>query len=166
MKKALHMFWIVASLVLLGVFLVQIQNRDMQFMMDADRGLVITLKTGKDEEFLYPWFDETTGLTYFFLPSFVQDNRIYCDRIKKEAMEIDGKSVSGWKSFEWEEQTVYSISYDGMDYDVVFMKSANLPSLFIETDSGSMDYLNADKENEEAGEINLIMASGSVEYQG
>lgn len=166
MKKALHMFWIVASLVLLGVFLVQIQNRDMQFMMDADRGLVITLKTGKDEEFLYPWFDETTGLTYFFLPSFVQDNRIYCDRIKKEAMEIDGKSVSGWKSFEWEEQTVYSISYDGTDYDVVFMKSANLPSLFIETDSGSMDYLNADKENEEAGEINLIMASGSVEYQG
>lgn len=166
MKKALHMFWIVASLVLLGVFLVQIQNRDMQFMMDADRGLVITLKTGKDEEFLYPWFDETTGLTYFFLPSFVQDNRIYCDRIEKEAMEIDGKSVSGWKSFEWEEQTVYSISYDGMDYDVVFMKSANLPSLFIETDSGSMDYLNADKENEEAGEINLIMASGSVEYQG
>lgn len=166
MKKALHMFWIVASLVLLGVFLVQIQNRDMQFMMDADRGLVITLKTGKDEEFLYPWFDETTGLTYFFLPSFVQDNRIYCDRIKKEAMEIDGKSVSEWKSFEWEEQTVYSISYDGTDYDVVFMKSANLPSLFIETDSGSMDYLNADKENEEAGEINLIMASGSVEYQG
>lgn len=166
MKKALHMFWIVASLVLLGVFLVQIQNRDMQFMMDADRGLVITLKTGKDEEFLYPWFDETTGLTYFFLPSFVQDNRIYCDRIEKEAMEIDGKSVSGWKSFEWEEQTVYSISYDGTDYDVVFMKSANLPSLFIETDSGSMDYLNADKENEEAGEINLIMASGSVEYQG
>ena len=166
MKKALHMFWIVASLVLLGVFLVQIQNRDMQFMMDADRGLVITLKTGKDEEFLYPWFDETTGLTYFFLPSFVQDNRIYCDRIKKEAMEIDGKSVSGWKSFEWEEQTVYSISYDGTDYDVVFMKSAILPSLFIETDSGSMDYLNADKENEEAGEINLIMASGSVEYQG
>lgn len=166
MKKALHMFWIVASLVLLGVFLVQIQNRDMQFMMDADRGLVITLKTGKDEELLYPWFDETTGLTYFFLPSFVQDNRIYCDRIKKEAMEIDGKSVSGWKSFEWEEQTVYSISYDGTDYDVVFMKSANLPSLFIETDSGSMDYLNADKENEEAGEINLIMASGSVEYQG
>lgn len=166
MKKALHMFWIVASLVLLGVFLVQIQNRDMQFMMDADRGLVITLKTGKDEEFIYPWFDETTGLTYFFLPSFVQDNRIYCDRIEKEAMEIDGKSVSGWKSFEWEEQTVYSISYDGMDYDVVFMKSANLPSLFIETDSGSMDYLNADKENEEAGEINLIMASGSVEYQG
>lgn len=166
MKKALHMFWIVASLVLLGVFLVQIQNRDMQFMMDADRGLVLTLKTGKDEEFLYPWFDETTGLTYFFLPSFVQDNRIYCDRIEKEAMEIDGKSVSGWKSFEWEEQTVYSISYDGMDYDVVFMKSANLPSLFIETDSGSMDYLNADKENEEAGEINLIMASGSVEYQG
>lgn len=166
MKKALHMFWIVASLVLLGVFLVQIQNRDMQFMMDADRGLVITLKTGKDEELLYPWFDETTGLTYFFLPSFVQDNRIYCDRIENEAMEIDGKLVSGWKSFEWEEQTVYSISYDGMDYDVVFMKSANLPSLFIETDSGSMDYLNADKENEEAGEINLIKASGSVEYQG
>lgn len=166
MKKALHMFGIVASLVLLGVFLVQIQNRDMQFMMDADRGLVLTLKTGKDEEFLYPWFDERTGLTYFFLPSFVQDNRIYCDRIEKEAMKIDGESVSGWKSFEWEEQTVYSISYDGMDYDVVFMKSANLPSLFIETDSGSMDYLNADKENEEAGEINLIKASGSVEYRG
>ena len=162
MKKTLQMIGMLAMFVLFGVLLLSVQNRNIQFTTDENNVLILRLEVDDRGEFLYPWFDETTGLTYFFLPSFVQDNRIYCDRIKKEAMEIDGKSVSGWKSFEWEEQTVYSISYDGTDYDVVFMKSANLPSLFIETDSGSMDYLNADKENEEAGEINLIMASGSV----
>lgn len=166
MKKTLQMICMLAMFVLFGVLLLSVQNRNIQFTTDENNVLILRLEVDDRGEFLYPWFDETTGLTYFFLPSFVQDNRIYCDRIEKEAMEIDGESVSGWKSFEWEEQTVYSISYNGTDYDVVFMKSANLPSLFIETDSGSMDYLNADKENEEAGEINLIKASGSVEYQG
>ena len=166
MKKTLQMICMLAMFVLFGVLLLSVQNRNIQFTTDENNVLILRLEVDDRGEFLYPWFDETTGLTYFFLPSFVQDNRIYCDRIEKEAMEIEGESVSGWKSFEWEEQTVYSIFYDGMDYDVVFMKSANLPSLFIDTDSGSMDYLNADKENEEAGEINLIKASGGVEYQG
>lgn len=166
MKKTLQMIGMLAMFVLFGVLLLSVQNRNIQFTTDENNALILCLEADDRGEFLYPWFDETTGLTYFFLPSFVQDNRIYCDRIEKEAMEIDGKLVSGWKSFEWEKQTVYSISYGGMDYNVVFMKSANLPSLFIETDSGSMDYLNADKENEEAGKINLIKASGSVEYQG
>ena len=164
MKKTLQMVCILALFVLFGVFLFFVQSRNLQFTTDDSGTLVLSLKADDSEKLLYPWVNEADGLTYFFLPSFVQGHRIFFDR--KETIEIDGKAISCWNSFEWEDRTVYSISCEGQEYEVVFMKSANLPSLFLETDSGSMEYLNADKANEETGAVQLVKASGNVEYQG
>ena len=164
MKKTLQMVCILALFVLFGVFLFFVQSRNIQFTTDDSGTLVLSLKADGSEKLLYPWVNEADGLTYFFLPSFVQGHRIFFDR--KETIEIDGKAISCWNSFEWEDRTVYSISCEGQEYEVVFMKSANLPSLFLETDSGSMEYLNADKANEETGAVQLVKASGNVEYQG
>lgn len=55
---------------------------------------------------------------------------------------------------------------DTQGYDVVFLKSLHLPAVFIDTKSGSMDYLLEDKENEEAGSISIIEAGGNIEYSG
>ena len=164
MKKTLQMVCILALFILFGVFLFFVQSRNLQFTTDDSGTLVLSLKADDSEKLLYPWVNEADGLTYFFLPSFVQGHRIFFDR--KETIEIDGKAISCWNSFEWEDRTVYSISCEGQEYEVVFMKSANLPSLFLETDSGSMEYLNADKANEETGAVQLVKASGNVEYQG
>ena len=164
MKKTLQMVCILALFILFGVFLFFVQSRNIQFTTDDSGTLVLSMKADDSEKLLYPWVNEADGLTYFFLPSFVQGNRIFFDR--KETIEIDGEAFSCWNSFEWEDRTVYSISCEGQEYEVVFMKSANLPSLFLETDSGSMEYLNADKANEETGAVQLVKASGNVEYQG
>ena len=129
MKKTLQMVCILALFVLFGVFLFFVQSRNIQFTTDDSGTLVLSLKADGSEKLLYPWVNEADGLTYFFLPSFVQGNRIFFDR--KETIEIDGEAFSCWNSFEWEDRTVYSISCEGQEYEVVFMKSANLPSLFL-----------------------------------
>ena len=166
MKKILQMLYILASLTLLGCVVSWAQNRNVQFETDENGTLVLALTADGSEELLYPWVDANTGITYFFLPSFVRDNQIYSDNMEKDSIWVDGERLSQWRSFKWEEQTSYSVSCKGQDYQVCFMKSGNLPTLFLETESGDMNYLNADKKNEEAGEIHLIKPSGNVEYQG
>ncbi len=47
-----------------------------------------------------------------------------------------------------------------------YMKSENVASLFIETESGSMEEINSDKANEEKGSIRLYNTDGSSEYAG
>ena len=167
LKKTLKMLCLPALLILFSSIWFSVQSHNVQFMTDESGTLVLSMKAGEGQEILYPWTDENSGITYFFIPSFIGDNYVYSDHIRKEwQLQIDGELLSKRKKFEWEEQTVYSISCRGQEYDVKFMKSANLPALFLETDSGSMEYLNSNKENEEAGEINLIETSGNIEYQG
>lgn len=166
MKKTWQLLCILVLFVLFGCFLFFARNRNVQFQTDENHSLVLSLKADDGNRILYPWFDESSGITYFFLPSFVQDNRIYCDYLKDEFLTIDGDFLSKRSCFTWKPETTYSIECDGQAYDVVFMKSANLPSLFLETESGSMEAVNADKEYEEPGSASLVNTTGNAEYQG
>ncbi len=166
MKKTWQLLCILVLFILFGCFLFSDRNRNVQLHTDENHSLVLSLKANDGNRILYPWFDESSGITYFFLPSFVQDNRIYCDYLKDELLTIDGDFLSKRTGFTWEPETSYSIECDGQEYDVVFMKSANLPSLFLETESGSMEAVNADKEYEEPGSVSLVNTTGNAEYQG
>ena len=43
--------------------------------------------------------------------------------------------------------------------DIQSLKSANIPALFVETESGTMEHLNADKELVETGSISVVQDS-------
>ncbi|XME01049.1 CotH kinase family protein [Lachnospiraceae bacterium C1.1] len=47
-----------------------------------------------------------------------------------------------------------------------YMQSENVASMFIETESGSMEKINADKTYQEAGKLCLYNSEGGLEYQG
>lgn len=49
--------------------------------------------------------------------------------------------------------------------DIRLMKS-KLPTVFLRTESGSMDFINANKKNEEGGHILVVDTLGNVEYDG
>ena len=55
---------------------------------------------------------------------------------------------------------------DGVEQRVEIKKSANIPAMFINTASGSMETIDADKANKEAGQMQIICADGTVDYQG
>lgn len=49
---------------------------------------------------------------------------------------------------------------------VTFLCSENVPSLFLDTASGSMDHIHREKGNEEPGAMRLYQADGILDYQG
>lgn len=55
------------------------------------------------------------------------------------------------------------VTYEGV---ITFLKSKNVPSLHIDVQSGSMDYIHLEKGNEENGEIRLYEADGIPSYSG
>ena len=166
MKKTLQLFCVLVLFILFGCFIFSWQNRTVQFQTDENNMPFLSLKANGNIETLHPWLDEKSGIYYFFLPSFVNDNHIYFDSLKDTSVSVDGLPFSKWSRFDWEADTPYTIYCDEQEYQVIFMKSANLPSLFLETESGSMDYLNADKANAETGSVCLINQAKNVDYQG
>lgn len=49
---------------------------------------------------------------------------------------------------------------------VIFLKSEGVSSLFIDTESGGMENVHADKEVKEAAFMQLVRSDGSIEYSG
>lgn len=117
------------------------------------------------------WQDEEEKKDYFFLPSCVRAPRVKLKGLEENKIWIDGTLYEEGDIFRWEEEREYQMQVTNADYEVrtyavTFMRSANIPAVFIHTDSGSMEDLNADKENEETGEICIVREDGNTEYQG
>ncbi len=115
------------------------------------------------------WQDEEDGRSYFFLPSCVRNQRVKMG-VCGDGLEIDGQLYEEGDIFTWEEDRSYNLQTmdeEGTlhEYQVTFMKSANIPSVFINTESGNMEYVNEERHNLESGDICVVLANGMTEYQ-
>lgn len=64
----------------------------------------------------------------------------------------------------WAQESAEKARYEGQE--VTLMQSENLASVEISTASGSLEALQADKENTEAGSITIRLSDGSLSYVG
>lgn len=165
MKKTIYLAGILLILIVSGIHLCSTQNRTVQLITEQDSKPLLSLKTEQAEETLEPWFNKRDGRYYFFLPSFAADNKVYCDRLQEEIW-IDGEVFSKGSVFVWEAEKTYTVSSRGQEYKMVFMKSSKIPALFLETESGTMEQINADKTVQETGSISLIQNTKNAVYQG
>ena len=116
------------------------------------------------------WQDEEDGKSYFFLPSCVDHHKVKVGDLGTDGLQIAGERYEAGDVFTWEDDTEYMVtivgeSYEVRNYAVTFMKSANIPSIFINTQSGNMEYVNEQRHNLESGDICVILANGMTEYQ-
>ena len=125
----------------------------------------IILLTGVLLVFLF--WNNRSGGTFGLGNAEVPSVDVYANNEKKTIHswynESDGRSYFFLPSFA-KESDYYAKNME--DFDVEFLKSENIPAVFVSTESGSMEYLEADKSNEEAGAISIIKSDGSVEYNG
>lgn len=131
----------------------------------------ITVSMEHSENRICLWQDEEDGKAYFFLPSCVSHHKVRFGDLGGSSVRVDGELFEGGDSFAWEEGREYQMqitndAYEVRTYAVTFMKSENIPAVFINTESGGMEYLNADKDNEETGDICVVREDGNTEYQG
>lgn len=100
-----------------------------------------------------------------FLPSYVDLNqlRLYT----KHSIFIDGAEFTYGKACgNLNLNTGYHVTgAEGLN-KIVFLKSQNIPTVFIDTASGSMEFIHEDKENEERGIVRLYNERGKQEIRG
>jgi hypothetical protein len=169
MKKRWKLVCLAAVLLLGIVIFIKGNGRDVQFTFrDDGTQMQVEVRADSAAQHITPWYDEQQDIYYFFMPAFVNDSILFFDEIGNAGISIDGEHYRRGGSFSWESGAVYQFRDKNSDlaYRVSFMKSENIPALFVNTDSGSMEYLNSDKENEEAGHLVSVTADGNVEYNG
>lgn len=125
------------------------------------------------EQHIHIWQNQE-GLFYFFLPSGAENYKIdFCNLGADSTLQLDHNTFTS------KNPTINSIEYSKIydmelniphtDQDlergqVVFLKSDGIPSLFIDTVSGTMDMVHSDKDIKEEASICLIDADGTGAY--
>lgn len=109
---------------------------------------------------------------YVFLPSFTDLSALVCSYGEGvSSVSIGGQVLSNGETIEKVEigknceLMITDRRQNVLKYPLIFLQSENLPSVFIDTVSGSMDYVNAVKGNEEPGYFTCITADGMVDSQ-
>lgn len=117
-----------------------------------------------------PW-EDGDGNLYVFLPSYFDWNQTEI-QVLDGTLLLDGAQVgAGGVFLDGYEEGIpysYSLSFRGTQQngEVTFVQSANIGSVFIETDSGSMEQIDADKEYREGGRILVMDAEGEIGHIG
>lgn len=119
-----------------------------------------------------PWMSQE-GICYFFLPGFARGRGLILTKAEGGSIQIGEKQIKeGDVLREISEGSVYTLSLPAPDGDkpfqvrAVFLYSSELPVLCVSTLSGSMELVDADKENQEEGDAVLYSAAGELLYAG
>ena len=114
------------------------------------------------------WYCDSNGDYYFFMPGSADLSSavIYHNFTR---LTIDGKSVlSGETLTGLEKNGSVTMNCDGKNYNVKIMQSSGIASMFLTTESGSMDSINADPNHEysESGQMLVVDSDGAISYEG
>lgn len=112
-------------------------------------------------------YEAENGEFYFFVPGSLKaafengytlsveaGDDVYCDGVKAE----NGVATLG--------KADGTLTCSGVDYKCHVMFTSEIPSVYINTESGSMDNVNADKSNREGGTIIIADENGEAVYDG
>ncbi|MDO4514684.1 MAG: CotH kinase family protein, partial [Lachnospiraceae bacterium] len=134
---------------------VRSERTNITIQMDAKGNLSAIINHNHNVDRIKPFYNAEEAIYYFFFPSYVDEQRVYLgDALDaKENIYVGGEQV-------------YSVLAAENCYQMVFLCSNNLPTLFIDIDDQSMERIHADKENQDAGMLTVYSSLGEREYDG
>ena len=100
------------------------------------------------------WF-ASSGKYFLFLPADVDLTAAKVYVTASDDVTVDGAPVASGDAAAAFTAGAHTLSCGGRTYPLTVLRSAALPAIFIETESGSLDYLLADKENKEEAAIRV-----------
>lgn len=128
--------------------------------------LSIDIKSSGMEEEIRGWHDWLDGVFYVALPSYA-DGEAKLDWKYADSLLIDGQKQ---RKDRWEYETgrryMFSFVHDGEiaeEFPVELIESGNMPTIYINTESGSMQNVEADKANREEGVFYLTDEEGRLQ---
>jgi len=153
-----YTYWLVCTLILAGtVFFCSYRNEAPTLRFRVSSG------AGAEEITL---FEADDGSCYVFLPSYAHMDQVTIVMDAGQRASLNGTPLSsGMSCGGFAPETPYRLDMEGRDSaDLWFYRSANVASVYIDTNSGSMEYIHRDKTHEEPISLTLYTADGSIDY--
>ena len=156
------------------------------FVMDSDElpvnapalscdQLTVSVTFSGETQSIRVW-KSSDGVLYFFIPAGSDDQEMTFSNLGAEStLQLDSVIYTPDHAVikELEYAKPYMMSFcpssepaQTETAQMVFLKSGNVSSLFIDTDSGSMEAIHSDKEVKETASMTLIRPDGNIEYAG
>lgn len=115
------------------------------------------------------WYNQNDDTYYFFIPKSFAKKRLHWMFAETDRVCIDGATIENGSLCNLEEG-IYQVSIERAaeisNFRMAIRHSSNIASMFLETESGSLDYLHESKENYERGSYTLIDGMGALYYTG
>ncbi len=115
------------------------------------------------------WY-EVNGEYYLFVPASINAEEAIFEVETAEGKKayVNGAEYSAPKTVAevFGDKTSVTLKADGKEYKVILFAESKVASVFIQTESGSLDYIHEKKGNEEEGFVEIIGADGDVAYDG
>lgn len=103
------------------------------------------------------WYEGKDGIYYMLLPADTDLNSLTVWYKASDNIYVgDTKLVSGEKTDVFSKSGLYTLTVGIKRYSLYVMCSAEIPAMYITTQSGSLDYIHASKDNKEAGSIRIV----------
>ncbi len=173
MRRRGILCFLLISLIAVVVLMEKSEHIRIEKNGDYMKNFRFVLGNSASEQEIFCFADEEKKVNYLFLPSYarLKDVRIsfagarnvVFAGAKGEVSLVNGEDI-GALAYD-EKYDVYFCGKNGEKLEkqeVIIMHSAGLPAVFLETESGSMEMLNADKSYAEKGRIVLFDADGAV----
>lgn len=172
MKKRRGVLLICLLLIAVTVVWERAETTETEYTGGCMESLRFTVRGNMSQQALQRFQEEDGQVSYLFLPSYANMGDVKISFMGADAVafseggeEIVLKDGDGLNKLEIGKQ--YAMRFTGKSGTLeqgmmVIMHSSNLPALFLETESGSMEMVDADKDYEEPGRMVLYDASGSL----
>lgn len=162
-KFIISFFTVVLSLLIAVAVLVDRNSEDHGELM-------FRVQSNGNVEKIKCWEDEDDKL-YVFLPTYAQMRDIYVSLAKESSLSVGDVELKNGTSCEVfrlnEEYELTGILHgEEINQKLEFVQSANVPTMYIDTQSGNMDYIHEEKGNEEPGLIRVYEKDGVQSYSG
>ena len=159
-----------AAFLLLAVLFWRQEPEVQQPLQKASVPISVQVSTDGRTEQITCW-EDGEGKYYLFLPSFA--DLVQTEIHLEPGVEciLDGKTlVSGQTCTGLQPGNSYALEYtqEEKTYSgtLTLLRSAQIPSLYIRTQSGNMDYIHAEKGNKESGTIHMYDVNGASAFSG
>ena len=163
-KKSIALAVLFLSMSIFVLFAAYTDDRNACFSVTGDE-VDVLIRLSTCIETIRPYYNEKDGVYYYFLPSVIYGNRIYNDSKDADIL-INGEKMRGYSWLEWSDDVTYSLLFGENERNIRFKRSSDVAAIFISTDTGSLEELDADKSHSETGKIVVIEKNGMISYSG
>ena len=132
--------------------------------------LFFRIDSGQNAEMVAGWEDDQNTV-YVFLPGYAELSDVWFQTGGDKQFLIDGTEISDGDSCDaYTTDKVYELTMksgsSSVQKNLVFVQSGHFPTMYIDVQSGSMDYIHMDMSNQDSGSIRLYDDQGETLYSG